>query len=168
MQRVLVLGCAGAGKTTFSRTLATRAALPLVHLDRHYWQPGWREPQRARWIKRVARLAATPRWVMDGNYGGTLAQRLARADTAIFLDLPRWLCLWRVFWRTLRHLGRTREDMTAGCPERFDLAFLRYVWNYPRQHRPRVLSHLESFAQRGGTVLRLRSRAEVAAFLRGG
>lgn len=167
MERVVVLGCAGAGKTTFSLELAARAGLPAIHLDRHYWQSGWRAPPRTQWERRVTRLRAAPRWVMDGNYGGTLAQRLARADTAIFLDLPRGLCLWRVLVRTLRHLGRTRADMRAGCPERFDLAFLRYIWHYPRLHRPRVLAQLTPFAQQGGTVVRLRSRAQVAAYLQG-
>src|SRR4051812_43283485 len=56
-----------------------------------------------------------PRWIMDGNYSGTLAARLSRADTIVFLDMPTALCLWRVLCRTLRHIGRTRDDMAKGC-----------------------------------------------------
>src|SRR5207237_10728696 len=83
-------------------------------------------------------------WVMDGNYGGTLALRLARADTVIFLDLPRAVCLWRVLRRQLRYRGQKRPDMAPGCPERMTWEFLRWIWSYPQTRRPAILTRLSA------------------------
>jgi len=98
---------------------------------------------------------------MDGNYGGTLPARLNRADTVIHLDMPRGACLWRVLKRTTLHHGRTRTDMTEGCPERFDWPFLRYVWSYRADHRPILLDALSDF---GGSIETLRNSAAVEDF----
>lgn len=162
MERVLVIGCAGVGKTHFSKALAARTGLPLVHLDRHFWRAGWVAPEAEAWRQRVDALTAEPRWIMDGNYGGTLERRLPRADTVFFLDLPRRLSLFRVLRRTLRHRGRVRPDLAEGCPERFDLAFLRYIWNYRAAHRPHVLARLADFE---GALVTFRTRREIEAYL---
>jgi adenylate kinase family enzyme len=101
---------------------------------------------------------------MDGNYGGTLMLRLSAADTVIFLDFPTWVCLGRVLLRVIRSLGRTREDMAPGCPERFDLSFLGYVWRYRREDRSR---HLAAVAALGGRLIILHRPAEVAHLVLG-
>jgi adenylate kinase family enzyme len=88
VERVLILGSPGAGKSTLARRLAERTGLPVIHLDAEYWQPGWVEPEPAAWAGTVSRLVERPRWIMDGNYGGTRAIRIAAADTAIYLDYP--------------------------------------------------------------------------------
>lgn len=88
MQRILVLGCAGAGKSTVARALGARYGLPVVHLDRHYWRPGWVAPSETDWRAEVERLAASPHWVMDGNYSGTMPQRATHANAIVFLDIP--------------------------------------------------------------------------------
>jgi len=162
MDRILIVGCAGVGKSTFARRLAGITGLPLVHLDQHYWQPGWRETAPEDWSRKVRDLTAAPSWIMDGNYGGTLPIRLARADTVIHLDFPRRVCLWRVLKRTALQFGKTRPDMTPGCPERFDAAFLAYIWRYRRDHRPRLVEALSGF---GGTRVDLRSAGDVARYL---
>ena len=117
MRRVLVIGSGGSGKTTVSRLLAEKTGLPLFHLDALYWRPGWVEPSKAEWLETVQRLIAGDRWILDGNYGGTLRLRLDACDTVVFLDLPRLVCLGNVVRRRLEHLGRTRVDIAAGCPE---------------------------------------------------
>src|SRR5215218_8542893 len=114
MRRVLVLGSGGAGKSTFAARLAERTGLPLIHLDAEYWRPGWTGSPKREWLEKVERLTGGDEWIMDGNYGGTLQKRLAAADTVIFLDLPRIVCLARVVRRRLRFHGRTRPDMTPG------------------------------------------------------
>lgn len=162
MERVLVIGSPGAGKSTFAPALAHHLGLPLIHLDREHWLPGWVERDKAEWIERVGTLAARPRWVIDGNYGGTLAIRLARADTVIWLDYPAWLCLARVIRRVLQSHGRVRPDMGDGCPERFDPAFLLYVARFPRNGRRRILAKLPGFE---GRLVHLRRPADAADFL---
>lgn len=88
MQRVMIVGCPGAGKTTVAKRLAVVTGLPLVHLDFHYWQSGWVRTESDVWAEKVETFAAQPRWIIDGNYGGTLEPRIARADTVIHLDFP--------------------------------------------------------------------------------
>jgi adenylate kinase family enzyme len=143
MQRVLVIGCSGAGKSTLSRKLAARTGLPLIDLDFEYWRPGWVKPPNAEWLARVGEFCARPAWVMDGNYASTLNLRVASADTIVWLDYPRRVCLARVLWRSAKDYGRVREGGPQDCPERLDLTFLRYTWNFNRTHRPRVVAALD-------------------------
>jgi adenylate kinase family enzyme len=162
MERVLVIGCSGAGKSVFARRFSERTGLPLIHLDQEFWQPGWMPTAPEAWRRRVAALAAEPRWIMDGQFGGSIGLRLKHADTVFFLDMPRWLCLMRVFRRTVRHFGRTRPDMTPGCPEHIDREFLKYIWNFEREHRPRLHASLVGFP---GRVIVLQRPSAAKAFL---
>ncbi|WP_246272415.1 adenylate kinase [Phyllobacterium pellucidum] len=164
MKRVLVVGCAGAGKSTVAKELAEITGLPLIHLDRHYWLPGWEEPSRDAWRVVVESLSAQPEWIMDGTYSGTLQQRLARADTIIHLDYPTWCYLWRVILRTARGLGEIRgNELGPGCPERFDWQFLRYVIRYRRDHRERDLARMSGFS---GKVYRFTTPSALASFVK--
>jgi adenylate kinase family enzyme len=165
MQRVLVIGSGGAGKSTFAAGLAERLGLPVIHLDALYWKPGWIEPSRMAWEKTVNGLLADERWVMDGNYGGTLEMRLAAADTVIFLDLPRTLCIRRVVLRRIRFRGRSRPDMTPGCPERLTWEFLRWIWRYPVERRPGIQDRLARLRTDQRAIV-LRSPSDVEEFLR--
>jgi len=162
-----VIGSGGAGKSTFALALGARTGLPVVHLDREYWRPGWVEPPKEAWEARVRDLIARPRWIHDGNYGGTLDARLAAADTCVFLDLPRTTCLARVVRRRIALGGRTRPDVTEGCPERLTWDFVRWIWTYPRRRRPGILTKVADFERRGGRAVVPRSAADVRAFLDG-
>ena len=164
MERVLVIGPGGAGKSTFAARLGRRLGLEVIHLDRHFWKAGWVDPPRDEWAKTVAGLLARDSWVMDGNYSGTLPLRLAACDTVVFLDLPRRVCLWGVVRRAVRYRGQSRPDMAEGCHERLTLNFLWWIWRYPKRSRPQVLALLDAHAQ-AKRVVRLRSRAEVEKFL---
>ncbi len=159
------MGCPGAGKSTLARHLAPLLDLPIIHLDREYWQAGWTEPKRADWDAAVLRLVEQPRWIMDGNYGRTLPARLAVADAAIHLDLPRRLCLPRVILRSLRQHGRARPDMHPGCPERLpDLEFLLWIWRFPRKHRPDLIKQLAGAGAHGCQVITLRSARAITTW----
>jgi adenylate kinase family enzyme len=162
MERVLVIGSPGSGKSTLAAEIARRTGLPLVHLDKHYWRSGWVEPDPTEWRQQVEALLAAPQWVMDGNYGGTLERRLARADTVIDLEFPAWLCVARIVRRAFRLRGRVRPDMAEGCPEQMSGEFLLYTATFPWRSRRRIQAKLAGFR---GTVLRLRSKAEVEGFL---
>jgi adenylate kinase family enzyme len=159
---VLIVGCPGAGKSTAARALSEITGLPVIHLDRLYWQPGWRMPDGDVWRATVEALAAEPRWIMDGNYSGTLVSRLTQADTLIHLDYPTGLCLWRVLRRTTLGWGRVRADTGQGCPERFNAEFLRFVVNYRRDQRARDMARMADFA---GEVHRFTGPTELAAFI---
>ena len=164
MERVVIVGCPGAGKTTAARRLAAITGLPLIHLDRHYWQPGWVRPDKAAWRAKVEELVGSgSRWIIDGNYGSTLDVRLAAADTLIHLDFSTALCTWRVARRTWASLGRQRGPETPdGCLERFDWPFFRFVLEYRRKQRPRDMQAMATFQ---GNVQRFTAPAALERFL---
>lgn len=157
--KMLLVGPSGTGKTTLARQLGAKLATPVVHLDALYWRPGWKEPPQAEWEAQVAELVARDAWILDGNYSGTFAQRIAAADTIVFLDFPRRHCVYGVMTRWWKTRGRVREDLAPGCPEQLpSLSFLHWIWNYPRATRPKLLALL---ADARAEVVILRSRAEV-------
>jgi adenylate kinase family enzyme len=164
MKRVLVIGSGGAGKSTLALQLGELLDIEVKHLDRLYWQPGWIELSKDEWLDKVRELADEDSWVMDGNYSGTLAVRMQRCDTIVFLDLPRWVCLWRILKRRLVYHNRSRPDVAEGCPEKLDWEFVLWVWNYSRTSRPKVMKLLREHAETKQVVW-LRSRSEVRRFL---
>ncbi|MBN2081849.1 AAA family ATPase [bacterium] len=145
--RILVIGCAGSGKTTLARRLARELDVPLFSLDRYFWQPGWVESDKDEFDAKVIELAQARAWVMDGNYSRTLPLRLERADAVIWLDVPRTTCLARVLWRFVTNIGRVREDMGPGCPESLDWEFIDWVWNYRRTHWEQQLARLTDWLE---------------------
>ena len=164
MQRILVIGPGGSGKSTVAKEIASRLDLPLIHLDALYWKPGWRATDKETWELTLRELVAAPRWVMDGNYGGTLELRLARCDTVVFLDLPRMICLWRVLERQVEFLGRSRPDMAPDCPERITFEFVNWIWTYPKSRRPGILRRLAGLRADQRAIV-LSSRRAVRGFL---
>lgn len=156
MERALIIGPCGAGKSTLARTLGDRLGLPFFHMDQLNWRSGWVESSKDEIRARLSEIVATDRWLIDGTYGGTLAERLVRADTVVYLDYPISLCVARLLRRIWTYRGRSRPDMPEGCPERLDLAFLWYLirWNSgPRVRTERVLLGHED------KVVRLKSPA---------
>jgi len=163
VKRILVLGSAGAGKSTFAVELGKRLGIEAIHLDSHYWQPNWKETPADEWNDKVAALLQADSWVMDGNYISSLPQRVERADTAIFIDRGRTLCLLRCMGRFLKYVGRTRPELPKPCKEKMDWDFIRWIWNYPRDVKPEIMRIIESRSE--ATVVILRSNREIAQFL---
>lgn len=164
MRRILVIGSGGAGKSTLAKRLGAILGIPVIHLDSLYWRPGWVETDKTEWADRVKRVISEDSWILDGNYSGTLAERLEACDTAVFVDLPRITCVWRVAKRSVTHHGKSRPDMPDGCPERLDVRFLLWIWRYPARSRPKVLSLLEQH-RRTKKVIHLRAQADVERFV---
>lgn len=165
MKRILVIGSAGAGKSTFAPKLGEKTGLEVIHLDKLFWKPNWVETtDKAEWRRIVAGVLKGDSWIIDGNYGGTMEMRLEACDTAILLDLPRYVCTWRVLKRVVLYRKGTRPDMAEGCNERFDWEFLKWIWNYPKRSKPKVEARLKNF-EKNGKIIRLCSRKEIEKFL---
>jgi adenylate kinase family enzyme len=162
MKRVAIVGPGGAGKSTFADELGRRTGIPVVHLDQHFWKPNWVATPKEEWIDCQVRLFSGDIWIADGNYGGTLDVRLSKADTVIVLTLPRLKCTWRALKRSLKHRGAAIQ--AEGCPERFDLKFLRWVWRYPIDSRPRLDKAIERFRDELA-VVELDSESAARSFL---
>lgn len=162
MRRVLIIGPCGSGKSTLARELAPRLGLPLVHMDQLGWQAGWIETDKAKLVARVGAAVAGEAWLIEGNYGSTLAPRLERADTVIYLDFPIRLYLRRLLKRIATHRGRARPDMPDDCPERFDFGFFWYVLRWNAGPRPRTEAAIAPYTDK---VVRLSSPAALAQWL---
>ena len=129
MQRVLIVGSPGAGKSTLAKELAARTGLPLTHLDELYWDRGWTKVERPLWLARLSGALAGERWIVDGNFASSLVRRAYRADTVVFLRVPRALYLWRAFWRG--GLGRhPHGECRPHWPPR---ELLLDIWRFPAQ-----------------------------------
>lgn len=131
MQKILIIGNCGAGKTCFAIQLAKKLGLPVVHLDSLFWLPDWVQRERDDFDKLLQTELEKPRWLMDGNYNRTLPLRLQYADTVIHLNYNRWICLYRVIRRSF-----LKEEHAQGCQSKIDLSFLWYVfYKYPQYNR---------------------------------
>lgn len=170
MQRVMIIGPGGAGKTTLARRIGERTGLPVVHLDRAYWQPGWVEPEKAAFDAVHDELTAGERWIVDGNYGRTMSRRAERADTIVLLDPPPWRNVLSAACRAIRSRGTARPDMNPGCVERingdFVFNFLRWIWRYRVDSLPGVLERIEPL-RATKTVQHFRSRRDAYRWLDG-
>lgn len=162
----MILGSTGSGKSTFARRLGARLGLPVVHLDRLFWEPGWSEPNNDDFLARVKSAIAGDAWITDGNYiSRTFGLRLPCADAVIFLSQPRWLCIGRVIWRWLTNFGRRRPDMADGCRENFSWDLLDFAWNFDRITRPRI-ERIIAETTPPVPVVRLHGDRAIAAFLK--
>ena len=138
MQRVMILGQPGSGKSTLAQKLGARTGLPVFHIDHIHWSPGWVERPRDEKNRLCAEVHARAQWIFEGGHSPTWAERLARADTVIWLDVPLGRRIWRVIRRSLFYWGRSRPDMPEGCPERFSLEFYRFIWRTRRSSRDQI------------------------------
>ena len=163
MERILIIGCGGAGKSTLARQLGEKTGLPVVHLDQLFWHPGWVASSKAEIDEKIFAEMAKPQWIMDGNYNRTLPERVKYCDTIIYLDFSRMACLLGVLKRVITTYGTVRPDMGDGCPERFDLDFLKWVWNFNRKNRESNYRLLNE-TQHAETIV-LKNRRMVKRFL---
>ena len=164
MERIMIIGCGGSGKSTLARQLGEKLNLPVVHLDKLFWHPGWVESTKDEIDKKIMEAIAEPRWIMDGNYNRTISQRMKRCDTVIYLDFSRFACLMGVAKRVITTYGQVRPDMAEGCPERFDWEFLQWVWNFNKNKRERYYKMLNE--AEGIEKIVLKNRRAVTRFLK--
>jgi adenylate kinase family enzyme len=163
----VVTSASGSGGTSVGRELAARLGVPFHELDAHFWKPGWVMPDPDDFRERVADLVATDRWVIDGSYQSWIGQLvLSNADVVVWLDLPLRVWLPRLVSRTLRRAW-THEELWVGNYESLRKGFASrdsLILFALRTYRARLRSYPERFASYN--VVRLRSQAEIDAFLR--
>ena len=164
MERVMIIGCGGAGKSTLARKLGEKTRLPVVHLDQIWWEPGnWQHLQKPEFDERLMAELEKPRWILDGNFNRTMELRLEACDTVIYLDYPRLVCLKNWIGRVIKNWGRHRPDMTEGCNEWFDPEMAKWIWKFNKTKRPRYYELLSK--AHGKNVVILKSRRQAQKFL---
>lgn len=168
MKRVMIVGGPGSGKSTLACRLGDLTGLPVFHMDKIHWCAGWVERAHEEKGRMTHEVHIQDRWIFEGGHSSTYPERVARADTFVWLDVPVGRRIYRVLKRSVVNYGKTRADLADGCPERFDLQtieFLRFIWRTRQSARAKLLAiydnpppHLQ--------VFRLTTRVEFDAFLR--
>lgn len=167
MERVLIIGNAGSGKTTFAKQLAEKRCLPLVHLDKLYWRGNWEHLSRDEFDAALQTELEKNQWIIDGNFNRTLPHRLKYCDTVFFFDLPAIICVAGITKRILSNYGKSREDMGGNCTEYFDtqkISLYRNVLTFRKQHRKdyyALLSKTENI-----NIIVFKNRQQAKTFLR--
>ena len=155
MTRVVVLGCAGSGKSRFARRLSERTGAPLIDLDALWRAQGDEDLDRFR--DTMARLHAGDAWISDGNFAlATFDIRLPRATLVVWLDPPKLLCAWRSITRVFQ---KSEPHRIGGLAK-----VLRFIWNFDRINRPLIEASRIAHGP-DVPVSRLRNNREIASFL---
>jgi adenylate kinase family enzyme len=175
VRRVSVVGCSGSGKSTVGRRLARDLSVPYIELDSIFHQPGWVPLPRDEFRRRVAELTAADGWVIDGNYSSSVQSLVwDRADTVVWLDLPRRTVMRQVIWRTLRRVA-FRAELWNGNRERWanlltwapEDSVISWSWHRHAVYRSRYSAAAASPPQPGLAFVRLRSHRAIRRFLDG-
>lgn len=163
MRKIMILGFSGCGKSTLARNLGDILGIAPTHMDSLFWLPGWQEETDENFRKKLADVLKRDSWIIEGSYRRIFWQeRLRDADTVIFLDFNRFLCLYHVIKRRIIYNGKTRPDMGKDCCERLDLEFVRWVLFDGRKHRKNDLAALQGVK---GKVYIFKHQHELKKFL---
>ena len=158
MERVVVIGCPGGGKSTFARALAEKTGLPLYYLDTMYWNADKTTVEREVFLARLAEALEKDSWIIDGNYISTMEMRLEKCDTVFFLDFPTELCLDGVRQR----LGKPRCDIPWIETEE-DVEFMEYIKDFAQNQRPEIIALLKKHSDK--SIIVFHDREESDSFL---
>lgn len=156
MKKVIVIGCPGSGKSTFSKALHQITGIAPVHLDRLFWNADQTSVERSVFLARLAEAMAADEWILDGNYASTMEMRMQACDTVIFLDYPTQVCLDGIEQRK----GKARSDMPWVEPDRYDPEFVDFIKQYRVQSRPQVMELLSRYSHKDIHIFSTRAQAE--------
>ena len=167
MKKVLIIGNAGSGKTTFAKALAVKTGLPLIHLDRLFWRGKWEHLSNKEFDPLLQKELEKTEWIIDGNFDRTIPMRLSYCDTVFYFDLPPLTCLWGLTARVIKNYGKTREDMGGNCPEHFDrqkFGLYKAVIGFNKKHRKKY--HRLLAAEKNKDIIVFKSRRDVKKYLK--
>ena len=176
MEKIVIIGSAGAGKSTLARKLSSKLSIKVVHLDRVFWKPGWKEKPRDTRIDILQQIVREDQWVIEGTYLSSSEPRLNAADTIVFLDINPLLCILRIirryrpFFRLLRivklqhgYQDCSRRDIPDGCQDKLNLIRILKVLAFPFRGRRTLKQKLRKYKSK--QIIWLRSPREVEDFL---
>lgn len=167
MEKIAIIGSPGAGKSTLAGKLGAIHEIEVLHLDRYFWEPRWKEKPRGIRREILQGLVQKERWIIEGTYLDTSDIRLKAADTIIFLDIPGLICFWRVLNRYFKHLKHRKErrpDLPEGCRDKLGAYYSIKVLGFPLFKRKWLLNRLSEF-ENEKRVYTFRSNGEVEDFL---
>ena len=156
MEKVIIIGCPGSGKSTFARNLKSIIGLPLYHLDMMFWNEDKTTVSKEVFLKRLQDVMSTSKWIIDGNYGSTMEMRIKECDTVFFLDYPTEVCIEGIKSRK----GVPRSDMPWVEKDNTDKEFIDFINNYNSESRPEVISLLEKYSSKNIIIFQTRTESE--------
>ncbi|MEN8237317.1 MAG: DNA topology modulation protein [Pseudomonadota bacterium] len=129
INRIMIFGRSGSGKSTFALKLHQKLGFPVYHLDRYFFVQNWQERDYQEFMDIQQKLVAQEQWIIDGTQVKSLETRYQRADVCIYFNYPFWRCLWRIVKRRLRKDSRIL-DRAEGCPEKIAWKLIVYTWRF--------------------------------------
>ena len=156
--KIMIIGCGGSGKSTLAKRLGERLNLPVIHLDQLFWKSGWEHVSDEEFDSLLHSELLKVSWIIDGNFNRTIKDRLEYCDMIIYLDYSRFTCLFGAIKRVLINYGKTRPDMGVNCPERFDLEFLKWIWNFNKNNREKYYKILSKVSGKYVVILHNRKQ----------
>ncbi len=159
MNKIIVIGCPGSGKSTFSRALSKTINIPVYYLDMMFWKEDKTSVDRSVLIERLQEVFKKDKWIIDGNYGSTMELRMQNCDTVVFLDYLIDVCIDGIKQRQ----GKPREDMPWIATEEDDIEFIDFIKNYNLRSRPKVIELLKKYSDKN--ILIFKNRAQADEFL---
>lgn len=156
MQKIIVIGCPGSGKSTFSKKLRDVTQLPLYHLDMLFWKPDKTTVEKDVFRQNLLQILKRNQWIIDGNYSSTMELRMKACDTVIFLDFSLDVCLDGIEKRK----EKPRDDLPWMEPNEPDEDFINFVKNYNSQNRPLVLNLLEKYKHKRIFIFKTRQESD--------
>ena len=160
MNKIIVIGCPGSGKTTFAKRLAERTGMPLYHLDAVWHKPDKTHIPREEFDLRLGEILLHDSWIIDGNYQRTMERRIEACDTVILFDLPTETALEGAMSR----IGKMREDMPWAESE-LDPIFKKQIEDFGINNLPVIYSLIEKHGD-GREIVIFKSREAADGFLR--
>lgn len=168
-KKIAIIGCAGSGKTTLAFALQRKLQLPLYHLDQYYWLPHWQRVDLGKFKTIHDQLCDRDSWIIEGSYVKFFPYRAAKADLIIFMDIPRYQCMWYVIKRSFEHWGEVIPGNPDECRQRIIswkfFGFLQWVWTFNKRYNQMILDIID--AERATKkVYVLKSFKEMDEFIR--
>ena len=163
MEKIVILGSSGAGKSTLARELSCMLNIKVYHLDRLFWQRGWKGKSKDTRIDILQDLVREKQWIIDGNYLSASPLHLNAADTIIFLDTSPLCCLWRLMKRHREYRRRPRRDIPEGCTDKLTWLRMLKVLTFLLHGRRTIKHILRKYNSK--QIVQLRSGKEVKDFL---
>ena len=158
MKKAIIIGCPGAGKSTFSRALKEKTGLPLYHLDMLFWNADKTQVSREVFDERLSHVLEQEKWIIDGNYSRTLKKRLQACDTVFLLDFPVDVCMSGAVER----IGKSRSDM-PWIENELDKDFENFILNFSQNELPKIYLLLNEQVDK--KIIIFKSRKDVEDYL---
>lgn len=159
MNKAIIIGCPGSGKTTFAEKLQKCTDLPLYYLDAIWHKPDKTHIPREEFDQRIAEIFETPKWIIDGNYKRTIEMRMKQCDTVFLFDLPVEVCLQGVTDR----VGKERYDL-PWLETELDPEFKQFIEDFPKDTLPYIYELIKKYKDEKSVII-FKSREEADEFI---